>query len=145
MSHLCTSCQGDPRTAEARESSFGGFGRTQCKETLSLCTHAHLMHNMRSSDRATTRLGPMCEQVEQLADPALPVAEIVAKCPREQLMAVYGIPAFADADQFLQLVAAARGKLGKVWSTTLLTCRSAGCMVQKYRLLAVHCSSNCNK
>lgn len=57
-----------------------------------------------------------CAQVEQLADPALPVAEIVAKCPRQQLMAVYNIPAFADADQFLQLVAAARGKLGKVSS-----------------------------
>jgi nuclear GTP-binding protein len=57
---------------------------------------------------------PSCPQVEQLADPSLPVAEIVAKCPQEQLMAVYNIPAFKDADQFLQLIAAARGKLGKV-------------------------------
>ena len=31
-------------------------------------------------------------------------------------MAVYNIPAFNDADQFLQLIAAARGKLGKVRS-----------------------------
>ncbi len=57
---------------------------------------------------------PNPEQVEQLADPALPVAEIVAKCPAEQLMTVYKIPAFRDADQFLQLVAASRGKLAKV-------------------------------
>jgi hypothetical protein len=60
-------------------------------------------------------------QVEQLADPSLPVAEIVAKCPQEQLMAVYNIPAFKDADQFLQLIAAARGKLGKVRCQSLVT------------------------
>ena len=33
----------------------------------------------------------------------LPVAEIVAKCPAQQLMAQYRIPAFADADEFLQV------------------------------------------
>ena len=53
-------------------------------------------------------------QVEQLADPALPVSDIVAKCPAQQLMAVYKIPTFSGVDQFLQLVAAARGKLAKV-------------------------------
>ena len=62
-------------------------------------------------------------QVEQLSDPALPVGEIVVKCPRERLMAVYRIPAFSGVDQFLQLVAAARGKLAKVphhWQTPAL-------------------------
>ena len=42
-------------------------------------------------------------QVEKLEDPVLPVAEIVAKCPPQQLMAQYRIPAFADADEFLQV------------------------------------------
>ncbi len=42
-------------------------------------------------------------QVEKLEDPVLPVAEIVAKCPAQQLMAQYRIPAFADADEFLQV------------------------------------------
>lgn len=41
----------------------------------------------------------------------LPVTEIVAKCPAQQLMALYKVPAFQSADEFLQLVAAARGKL----------------------------------
>lgn len=58
--------------------------------------------------------------MEQLADPALPVSDIVGKCPAQQLMAVYKIPAFSGADQFLQLVAAARGKLAKVPPSSLL-------------------------
>ena len=40
-----------------------------------------------------------------------PVEEIVARCPAKQLMAVYKLPAFDGAQQFLQHVAAARGKL----------------------------------
>lgn len=39
------------------------------------------------------------------------MAEIVQRCPAQQLMTVYNIPAFAGADEFLQRVAAARGKL----------------------------------
>lgn len=54
-----------------------------------------------------------CVKVEQLIDPVLPVSDIVAKCPQQQLMSVYKIPAFKDVDQFLQMVAAARGKLSK--------------------------------
>lgn len=52
-------------------------------------------------------------QVEQVADPALPVAEIVRRCPARQLMALYRVPAFAGSDEFLRHVAAARGKLRK--------------------------------
>ena len=47
-------------------------------------------------------LSPRGAQVEKLEDPVLPIAEIVAKCPAQQLMAQYRIPAFADADEFLQ-------------------------------------------
>lgn len=59
---------------------------------------------------------PLCAvraQVEQVADPALPVAEIVRRCPARQLMELYRVPAYADADEFLRRVAAARGKLRK--------------------------------
>lgn len=39
--------------------------------------------------------------------------EIVRRCPEHQLMHVYNIPAFGNADDFLRLVAAQRGKLKK--------------------------------
>ena len=44
-------------------------------------------------------------KTEQLSDPVLPVAEIVARCPARQLMTLYKVPAFAAADEFLQHVA----------------------------------------
>lgn len=44
-------------------------------------------------------------KIEQLADPALPVAEIVRRCPAKQLMTVYRTAAFEGPDQFLQHVA----------------------------------------
>lgn len=52
-------------------------------------------------------------QVEQLDDPVLPVGEIVRRCPAKQLMALYKVAAFEGAEQFLQHVAHARGKLKK--------------------------------
>ncbi|WIA32487.1 hypothetical protein OEZ86_003306 [Tetradesmus obliquus] len=52
-------------------------------------------------------------KVERLADPLTPVGEIMKRVPSKQLMAVYKIGAFAGVDQFLQLIAAARGKLKK--------------------------------
>ncbi|GAB4820326.1 hypothetical protein N2152v2_007372 [Parachlorella kessleri] len=52
-----------------------------------------------------------CVKVEQLPDPVLPVGEIVRRCPARQLMQLYKVPAFQGADQFLQHVAQARGKL----------------------------------
>ncbi|KAK9837475.1 hypothetical protein WJX81_005030 [Elliptochloris bilobata] len=58
-----------------------------------------------------------CIKVEQVSDPSLPVAEIVRRCPARQLMALYRVPAFADADEFLRHVAAARGKLRKGGTT----------------------------
>lgn len=50
-------------------------------------------------------------KAEQLPDPALPVAEIVRRCPAKQLMRLYKVAAYQGPDQFLQLVATARGKL----------------------------------
>ncbi|KIY93032.1 Guanine nucleotide-binding protein-like 3 [Monoraphidium neglectum] len=50
-------------------------------------------------------------KVERLADPLAPVAVILQRVPKKQLMAVYKIASFADVDEFLRLIAAARGKL----------------------------------
>lgn len=50
-------------------------------------------------------------QVEKLADPVSPVAEILKRVPAKTLMGLYKIPAFKDADELLQHVAGARGKL----------------------------------
>ena len=68
-------------------------------------------------------------QVEQVADPALPVAEIVRRCPARQLIALYRVPAYADADEFLRHVAAVRGKLrkGGITDAAVRFCGS-GCM-----------------
>ncbi|KAF6261306.1 hypothetical protein COO60DRAFT_1699870 [Scenedesmus sp. NREL 46B-D3] len=52
-------------------------------------------------------------KVERLEDPLTPVGEILKRVPSKQLMAVYKVGAFAGVDQFLQLIAAARGKLKK--------------------------------
>lgn len=52
-------------------------------------------------------------QVEKLADAVLPVSEIVKRCPAKQLMTIYKIAGFSSTDEFLQLIALARGKLKK--------------------------------
>ena len=41
------------------------------------------------------------------------VAEIVRRCPAKQLMKLYKVAAFQEADQFLQLVAQVRRKKGR--------------------------------
>lgn len=43
--------------------------------------------------------------------PELIVEEILKRCPPKQLMALYKVPAYKDADEFLQHVAFQRGKL----------------------------------
>jgi nuclear GTP-binding protein len=50
-------------------------------------------------------------RVEKLEDPLPAVGEILARARPEALMAIYGIPRFAGADEFLRHVAAKRGKL----------------------------------
>ena len=54
-----------------------------------------------------------CVKVDQLEDPALPVTEILKRCPKKQLMTLYRIPDYKDADTFLINVATVRGKLKK--------------------------------
>ncbi|KXZ51328.1 hypothetical protein GPECTOR_13g815 [Gonium pectorale] len=50
-------------------------------------------------------------KVEKLADPLPPVAEILKRVPAKQLMILYKIQSFATPEEFLHLIALARGKL----------------------------------
>ena len=49
--------------------------------------------------------------MEKLEDPVAPISEILRRVPAKQLMALYKVGAFKDADGLLAAVAAARGKL----------------------------------
>ncbi|KAH0789392.1 P-loop containing nucleoside triphosphate hydrolase protein [Histomonas meleagridis] len=52
-------------------------------------------------------------KIELLEDPIKPVSFIIEKVPKEQLVDLYGIGTFADADDFLRQLAIKRGKLYK--------------------------------
>lgn len=52
-------------------------------------------------------------KIELLEDPVQPVSFILDKVPKEQLMELYGINTFSDADDFLTQLAQKRGKLHK--------------------------------
>jgi nuclear GTP-binding protein len=56
------------------------------------------------------------------------VAEVLRRVPAKQLQALYKVPAFKDVDQFLQHIAAARGKLkkGGVADTTVSGAAAGG-------------------
>eukprot|EP00898_Chlorokybus_atmophyticus_P006332 jgi/Chlat1/66/Chrsp1S08772 len=52
-----------------------------------------------------------CVRLEKLTDSVTPVQEIVKRCTAETLMSIYKIEKFVGAEEFLQRVAASRGKL----------------------------------
>lgn len=52
-----------------------------------------------------------CVKIESLEDPALPITEILKRCPQKQLMKLYRIPSYDGVDEFLVHVATVRGKL----------------------------------
>ncbi|KAI8968198.1 P-loop containing nucleoside triphosphate hydrolase protein [Mycotypha africana] len=54
-----------------------------------------------------------CVKVELLDDPITPVEVILSRVPTEQLMAMYNVPWFNNAHEFLVLLAQQRGKLKK--------------------------------
>eukprot|EP00195_Chlamydomonas_chlamydogama_P013468 CAMPEP_0202909350 /NCGR_PEP_ID=MMETSP1392-20130828/49079_1 /ASSEMBLY_ACC=CAM_ASM_000868 /TAXON_ID=225041 /ORGANISM="Chlamydomonas chlamydogama, Strain SAG 11-48b" /LENGTH=620 /DNA_ID=CAMNT_0049599071 /DNA_START=76 /DNA_END=1938 /DNA_ORIENTATION=- len=54
-----------------------------------------------------------CVKIEKLEDPVAPIGEILARVPAKSLMQLYKVAAFKGAEEFLQLVAHARGKLRK--------------------------------
>jgi hypothetical protein len=75
--------------------------------------HHNHIDRFRADARPALLFRALAMQVEQLADPVLPVGEIVRRCPARQLMQLYKVPAYSGAEQFLQHVAQARGKLKK--------------------------------
>ncbi|CAL0316278.1 unnamed protein product [Lupinus luteus] len=54
-----------------------------------------------------------CKRIEKLEDPISPVKEILKLCPNRLMLTIYKIPSFTSVDDFLQKVAAARGRLKK--------------------------------
>lgn len=52
-------------------------------------------------------------KIELLDDPVKPVAYILDKVPKEQLIETYGISSFSDADDFLSQLALKRGRIQK--------------------------------
>lgn len=52
-----------------------------------------------------------CIKIENLEDPALPITEILKRCPQKQLVKLYRIPAYENVDEFLVHIATVRGKL----------------------------------
>lgn len=65
------------------------------------------------SDAGAGLLLRNCVRVEDIADPEGAVTSILRRCAPEKLMALYAIPVFADANEFLAHMAGKRGKLGK--------------------------------
>ena len=49
--------------------------------------------------------------MEQIEDPLEPAAEVVRRCAQKQLMTIYRVGAYSDADDLLRKIATARGKL----------------------------------
>lgn len=54
-----------------------------------------------------------CVKVELVTDPIAPVAAIMKRCKREQLMQLYALPFFETPEMFLVLVAKKKGRIGK--------------------------------
>nr|CAB3250089.1 guanine nucleotide-binding protein-like 3 homolog [Phallusia mammillata] len=54
-----------------------------------------------------------CVKIETLDDPVTPVAAILSRCNKQQMMMRYNITAYEDASEFLELLARRLGKLIK--------------------------------
>ncbi|KAJ3241552.1 Guanine nucleotide-binding protein-like 3 [Chytriomyces hyalinus] len=60
-----------------------------------------------------------CVKTELIDDPIAPVELILSRCTKEQIMLMYDVPQFADANDFLTHLARQRGKLHKGGSPDL--------------------------
>ncbi|KAJ3235418.1 Guanine nucleotide-binding protein-like 3 [Chytriomyces hyalinus] len=60
-----------------------------------------------------------CVKTELIDDPIAPVELILSRCTNEQIMLMYDVPQFSDANDFLTLLARQRGKLHKGGSPDL--------------------------
>jgi nuclear GTP-binding protein len=54
-----------------------------------------------------------CLKIETLEDPSAPIELLLKRCNKQQLIMNYKIPDFADANEFLVLIAKRCGKIKK--------------------------------
>ncbi|XP_060679220.1 guanine nucleotide-binding protein-like 3-like protein isoform X2 [Hemiscyllium ocellatum] len=92
-------------------------GVTKCLQEVHLDKHIKLLDCpgivMATAPSDVSVILRNCVKIERLADPVGPVAAILKRCNREQVMQHYNIPEFRDPQEFLALLARRLGKLRK--------------------------------
>ncbi|XP_067880325.1 guanine nucleotide-binding protein-like 3-like protein isoform X2 [Heterodontus francisci] len=90
-------------------------GVTKCLQEIHLDKHIKLLDCpgivMATSSSDAAIILRNCVKIEQLADPVEPVAAILRRCNKQQVMQHYNIPEFQDTLQFLALLARRLGRL----------------------------------
>ncbi|XP_048475902.1 guanine nucleotide-binding protein-like 3-like protein [Rhincodon typus] len=102
----------------ARACSVGATpGVTKCLQEIHLDKHIKLLDCpgivMATSSSDVAVILRNCVKIERLVDPVEPVAAILKRCNKQQVMQHYNIPAFRDPQEFLALLARRLGKLKK--------------------------------
>jgi nuclear GTP-binding protein len=96
-------------------------GQTKCTQEIHLDKLVRLLDSpgiifsKPSKDEAESSAAVLrnCVKVELVTDPIAPVAAILKRCKREQLMQLYALPFFETPEMFLVLVAKKKGRIGK--------------------------------
>uniref|UniRef100_UPI00398F35D2 guanine nucleotide-binding protein-like 3-like protein n=1 Tax=Pristiophorus japonicus TaxID=55135 RepID=UPI00398F35D2 len=92
-------------------------GVTKCLQEIHLDKHIKLLDCpgivMATSSSDAAIILRNCVKIEQLVDPVEPVAAILRRCNKQQVMRHYDIPEFRDTLGFLALLARRLGKLKK--------------------------------
>lgn len=93
-------------------------GLTRSMQEIHLDKHVKLLDcpgvvMVKSGDSDASIALRNCKRIEKLDDVVGPVKEILKLCPAEKLISLYKLPSFSTVDDFLQKVAAIRGKLKK--------------------------------
>ncbi|XP_041038466.1 guanine nucleotide-binding protein-like 3-like protein, partial [Carcharodon carcharias] len=102
----------------ARACSVGATpGVTKCLQEIHLDKHIKLLDCpgivMATSTSDAAVILRNCVKIEQLQDPVEPVAAILRRCNKQQVMRHYNIPEFRDTQEFLAVLARRLGKLRK--------------------------------
>lgn len=89
-------------------------GFTKTNQEVYLDSHTRLIDSpgiiFSSGDMDSDIILRNCVRVETIEDPVQPVEIILRRCNWARLMDLYGVSKFRDAEEFLGLVAASRGK-----------------------------------
>ncbi|XP_036388281.1 guanine nucleotide-binding protein-like 3-like protein [Megalops cyprinoides] len=92
-------------------------GVTKCLQEVHLDKHIKLLDCpgiiMATSKSDAAMILRNCMKIEQLMDPVEPVAAILRRCNKAQIMQHYGVPDFQTPLEFLALLARQQGKLRK--------------------------------